>query len=85
MEKIKLKTIIVLAGLIAGLSIGYLLLSGRGVGVVNYPLLAINIVLFSLFFLFIPYKKKVARRQTSIYLAFVVGLYLEMYGVPITA
>jgi protein-S-isoprenylcysteine O-methyltransferase Ste14 len=81
----KLKTIIVLAGLIAGLSIGYMLLSTRGWGVVNYPLLAINIVLFSLFFLFIPYKKKVARRQTSVYIAFVVALYIEMYGVPLTA
>jgi protein-S-isoprenylcysteine O-methyltransferase Ste14 len=81
----RLKTAVVLVALIAGLSIGYVLLSTRGWGVVNYPLLAINIVLFSLFFLFIPYKKKVARRQTSVYIAFVVALYIEMYGVPFTA
>ena len=81
----KLKTIVTLIVLIALLSVGYVFLSARGLGVVNYPLLVINIVLFSLFFLFIPYKKKVARRQTSVYLAFVVALYIEMYGVPLTA
>jgi protein-S-isoprenylcysteine O-methyltransferase Ste14 len=85
MVKIKLKTIVVLAGLIAGLSIGYLLLSTRALGRHQLPAACHKIVLFSLFFLFIPYKKKIARRQTSVYVAFVAATYIEMYGVPLTA
>lgn len=38
-----------------------------------------------MFFLFLPYRKRLARRPASVYLAFIVALYIEMYGVPLTA
>ncbi|XES78013.1 MAG: isoprenylcysteine carboxylmethyltransferase family protein [Candidatus Bathyarchaeia archaeon] len=64
----------------------YYFLSGKGFGLSssNWVLVALNIGFFSLFFLFIPFKRKVKRRHASIYLAFIVGLYAEMYGVPLT-
>jgi protein-S-isoprenylcysteine O-methyltransferase Ste14 len=64
----------------------YYFLSGKGFGLSssNWVLVALNIGFFSLFFLFIPFKRKVKRRHASIYLACIVGLYAEMYGVPLT-
>lgn len=64
----------------------YYFLSGKGFGLSgsNWMLVALNIGFFSLFFLFIPFKRKVKRRHASIYLAFIAGLYAEMYGVPLT-
>jgi len=47
-------------------------------------LVALNVIFFGLFILFIPFKKKQQRLPTSIYLAFIVALYTEMYGFPLT-
>jgi protein-S-isoprenylcysteine O-methyltransferase Ste14 len=44
----------------------------------------LNIVFFGSFILFIPYRKKLARLPSSVYLAFVISLYVEMYGFPLT-
>jgi len=49
-----------------------------------WNLVLLNIVLFSLFVLTIPFKKKVGRHSASAYLAFIVALYTEMYGFPLT-
>lgn len=64
----------------------YYFLSGKGFGLSssNWALVALNIGFFSLFFLFIPFKRKVKRRHASVYLAFIAGLYAEMYGIPLT-
>lgn len=50
----------------------------------DWNLVAINVIIFGLFILLIPFKKKVQRLPTSIYLAFIVALYTEMYGFPLT-
>jgi len=47
-------------------------------------LVVLNILFFSLFILLIPFKKKMQRLPASIYLAFIVALYTEMYGFPLT-
>jgi len=49
-----------------------------------WSLTAINIIVFSLFILFIPLRKKAQRLPASIYLAFIIALYTEMYGFPLT-
>ncbi len=50
-----------------------------------WGLAVINIMLFSLFLLFIPFKRKgLARSAKGIYMAFIVALYAEMYGFPLT-
>lgn len=50
----------------------------------NWYLVFLNIFFFGLFALTIPFKKKVERRSASTYLAFIIALYAEMYGFPLT-
>lgn len=42
------------------------------------------IITFGLFLLFIPFYKKSQRKPASVYLAFVIALALEMFGVPLS-
>jgi len=51
---------------------------------VDWGFALLNVVLFSLFLLFIKFRGRVARLPSSIYLAFIVALYVEMYGFPLT-
>ena len=51
---------------------------GNWVGVVLW------IVLFGLFLLFTPFYKKSQRKPSSVYIAFVIALALEMFGVPLS-
>ena len=39
-----------------------------------------NVILFGFFLLFIPFKRRIERLPGSIYLAFIIALYAEMYG-----
>jgi len=50
----------------------------------DWSFVAINVVFFSIFLLFIPFRRKVSRKTSSVYVAFVVALYAEMFGVPLT-
>jgi protein-S-isoprenylcysteine O-methyltransferase Ste14 len=51
---------------------------GNWIGVVLW------IVLFGLFLLFTPFYKKSQRKPSSVYMAFVIALALEMFGVPLS-
>jgi len=50
----------------------------------NWALVAVNVLIFGVFALFIPFRKKLYRLPSSIYFAFIVALYAEMYGFPLT-
>jgi len=50
----------------------------------NWGFVVINFALLSLFLVFIAFRRKVARLPSSIYIAFIVALYFEMYGFPLT-
>jgi protein-S-isoprenylcysteine O-methyltransferase Ste14 len=51
---------------------------------IDWGFVVLNVVLFSLFILFIRFRRKVTRLPSSIYLAFIVALFVEMYGFPLT-
>jgi protein-S-isoprenylcysteine O-methyltransferase Ste14 len=51
---------------------------------IDWGFVVLNVILFSLFVLFIRFKKKITRLPSSIYLAFIVTLFAEMYGFPLT-
>ncbi|MGB9959190.1 MAG: methyltransferase family protein [Candidatus Bathyarchaeales archaeon] len=50
----------------------------------NWGYVVLNAFLISLFLVFIKFRRKVARLPSSVYLAFIVALYIEMYGFPLT-
>ncbi len=50
----------------------------------NLTYVILNFILLGLFVLLIGIRKKIARLPASIYLAFIVALYIEMYGFPLT-
>ncbi len=50
----------------------------------NWSFVVLNIIFFSFFILFIQLKRRLARLPASVYLAFIVALYAEMYGFPLT-
>ncbi len=45
---------------------------------------AVWIATFGLFLLFVPFYKKSQRKSSSVYIAFVIALALEMFGVPLS-
>ena len=81
----KIKDIILVILLASILSVVYVFLSVKGLFEENWFYVILSIGFFSIFFLFLPYRGKLARRPASVYLAFIVALYIEMYGVPLTA
>ena len=51
---------------------------------IDWGFVVLNVILFSLFILFIRFRRRVTRLPSSIYLAFIVALFVEMYGFPFT-
>ena len=50
----------------------------------NWGYVVLNLILLGLFILLVGFRRKLARLPSSIYLAFIVALYIEMYGFPLT-
>lgn len=82
MNKLNLILVILLASIF---SVIYVFLSVKGQFEVNWFFVILSIGFFSIFILFLPYRGRVESRPASVYLAFIVALYVEMYGVPLTA
>lgn len=88
MGKLKEITIFIIITIIIAIPLYFLTFKGYGYGVEgdvwSWVFIALNVVFLSLFLLFLPFKKKLARLPSSVYVAFVVALYVEMYGIPLT-
>ena len=90
----KLKQAIGLAVLITFVSVLVFLFAEHqitlifSIAAVGYPqnliYVILNFLLISIFVLLIGFRRKLARLPASIYLAFIVALYIEMYGFPLT-
>jgi uncharacterized membrane protein len=50
----------------------------------NWGYVVLNVILFGLFVLFIKFRRKAACLPASVYLAFLVALFIEMYGFALT-
>jgi len=50
----------------------------------NWVYVMLNLILLCLFVVFIKFRRRAARLPASVYLAFIVALYIEMYGFPLT-
>jgi protein-S-isoprenylcysteine O-methyltransferase Ste14 len=63
----------------------YLSLKPFSLGTISdWIFVALNVVFFSIFILFIPFRKKVSWKTSSVYVAFVIALFAEMFGIPLT-
>jgi len=83
MVKLKEIALFILITLTISIPLYYLTLTGYSYGTTDkWILIALNVVFLALFLLFLPFKKKVARLPNSVYLAFILALYVEMYGIP---
>jgi protein-S-isoprenylcysteine O-methyltransferase Ste14 len=85
MGKLKEIALFIAITVIIAIPLNYLTLTGYGFGTMDkWILIALNVVFLALFLVFIPFKRKMARLPSSVYIAFIVALYAEMYGVPLT-
>jgi len=85
MGKLKEVALFIVVTIIISVFLYYSTLTGFSFGTWDkWALIAINIVFLALFILFIPFKKKMTRLPSSVYVAFIVALYAEMYGIPLT-
>jgi len=81
-SKFKDAILVVIVTIIIGFFMYYFTFTSFGYG--NWLFVGMNIALFSLFFLLTPFRKKLNRLPNSVYLAFIVALFAEMYGLPLT-
>jgi protein-S-isoprenylcysteine O-methyltransferase Ste14 len=72
----------VLVALIVSIFLYFFTLTSFGWG--NWFFVVMNVILFSLFFLLTQFRRKVTRLPNSVYLAFIVALFAEMFGFPLT-
>jgi protein-S-isoprenylcysteine O-methyltransferase Ste14 len=85
MGKLKEIALFIVITIIISVPLYYLTLTGFGFGTVDkWILIALWVVFLALFILFIPFKKKMTRLPSSVYVAFIVAFFAEMYGVPLT-
>jgi protein-S-isoprenylcysteine O-methyltransferase Ste14 len=80
----KLKDALLYILVVTGVSVALYYLTFTGVGWNQWLLVAINVVFFSLFLGLLQFRKKVARLPSSVYLAFIIAFFAEMYGFPLT-
>ena len=50
----------------------------------RWDLVLVSIILFAAFLLFIPFRKKVGWRAHGMYTSFIIALFAEMFGFPLT-
>lgn len=85
MGKLKEVALFIVVTLIISVFLYYSTFTGFSFGTWDkWVLITINVVFLTLFILFIPFKKKMTRLPNSVYVAFIVALYAEMYGIPLT-
>lgn len=88
MGKLKEITQFIIITVIIAIPLNYLTFKGYGYGIEgdawSWVFIALNVFFLSLFLLFLPFKKKMARLPSSVYVGFIVALYMEMYGIPLT-
>jgi protein-S-isoprenylcysteine O-methyltransferase Ste14 len=80
--KIKVALMVVIVTIVVGVFMYYFTFTSVGYG--NWRFVIMNIVLFSLFFLLSSFRRKLNRLPNSMYVAFIVALFTEMYGIPLT-
>lgn len=82
LEKIKSILLFIAILLVVSVALFYLTLTSFGWD--KWFLVAVNVIFFGLFVATLQFRKKMARLPGSIYLAFTVAFFAEMFGLPLT-
>ena len=82
--KMKLKNILFFILVLLGVSLALFYLTLTSFGWNQWLLVLINIIFFGLFLALLQFRRKVARLPSSVYLAFIVAFFAEMFGFPLT-
>ena len=80
--KIKVALLVAIVTVAVGVFMYYFTFTSYGYN--NWTFVIMNIILFSVFFLLSSFRKKLNRLPNSVYIAFIVALFAEMYGIPLT-
>jgi methanethiol S-methyltransferase len=80
--KIKVVLLVAIVTVAIGIFMYYFTFTSYGYS--NWTFVIMNIILFSVFFLLSSFRKKLNRLPNSVYIAFIVALFAEMYGIPLT-
>jgi protein-S-isoprenylcysteine O-methyltransferase Ste14 len=80
--KIKVALLVAIVTFAVGVFMYYFTFTSYGYN--NWTFVIMNIILFSVFFLLASFRKKLNRLPNSVYIAFIVALFAEMYGIPLT-
>ncbi len=80
--KIKLVLLVAAITVVIGFFMYYFTFTSFGYN--NWQFVIMNIALFSVFFLLSSFRRKLNRLPNSVYVAFIVALFAEMYGIPLT-
>ncbi len=83
-SKSKYKTILLVVVVTIAVGVFMYYFTFTSYGYSNWTFVIMNIVLFSIFFLLSSFRKKLNRLPNSVYIAFIVALFAEMYGIPLT-
>lgn len=81
-SKIKTALLVTVVTVVIGFFMYYFTFTS--VGYNNWQFVIMNIVLFSVFFFLAGFRRKLNRLPNSVYVAFIVALFAEMYGIPLT-
>ncbi|MFZ7138196.1 MAG: methyltransferase family protein [archaeon] len=80
----KIKSILLFIAIVSVVSVFLYYLTLTSFGWNQWMLVAANVVFFGIFIATIQWRRKVARLPSSVYLAFTVAFFAEMFGLPLT-
>lgn len=83
----KLKDVVFAVLAVVGVSVALHYLTFTGYGEVRWNqwlLVTANVIFFTVFMLTLQYRRKLTKLSNSVYVAFIIALYAEMFGLPLT-
>lgn len=82
--RMKLKDVIFIIVAIVAVSVALKYLTFTSFGWNQWLLVTANVVFFTVFMVTLQYRKKLPKLSNSVYVAFIIALYAEMFGLPLT-
>ena len=82
--RMKLKDVIFIIVAVIAVAIALRYLTFTSFGWNQWLLVTANVIFFTVFMVTLQYRKKLPKLSNSVYVAFIIALYAEMFGLPLT-